>query len=295
MRTRKPIKLPAEYQDTPERRVLDLGRDGMPCIPILGHDTYLKIRKVSPPHVHPECVEISYCLRGDLEFVLGKKVYPFRPGSVFVTRPDERHYLRTWPKGISKYWMLFRIPERGGTVLGLSRKESDWLVDELLHLPRPLFEGGEEVLRNFKRIFRLYDTLPRRTSERGVRMRAAALELILSVIESSKTSDRVFPDVRFKRIAAAIAEHPERDYPFEFLVEQAGMSRTSFLSRFKKAIGFPPHAYVVKCRIDKAKVLLEQGMSVGAISDRLGFSSPRHFTAAFRATTGRLPSKWVSP
>ena len=78
---RKSLKLSFEYMDTPERRVLSLDADGVPCVPVLGFDAYRRQWRAAPIHVHDECVEISLCLRGNLEFEMGGKRYPFRPGN----------------------------------------------------------------------------------------------------------------------------------------------------------------------------------------------------------------------
>ena len=62
------LHLPFEYMDTPERRVLSLERDGIPCIPVIGFDCCRRKWSEAPLHVHDECMEISLCLREDLEF-----------------------------------------------------------------------------------------------------------------------------------------------------------------------------------------------------------------------------------
>ena len=151
MKRRRPLELSFDYIDTPERRVLSLAADGVSCVPVLGFDAYRRQWRAAPIHVHEECLEISLCLRGDLEFELGGERYPFRPGTVFVSRPDEPHRLRAYPKGMSKYWILFRIPARGERILGLSAKETAWLVQELTHLPQRLFAGTKEIRALFKR------------------------------------------------------------------------------------------------------------------------------------------------
>ena len=150
---RKPLKLSFDYMDTPERRVLSLAADGVACVPVLGFDAYRRQWRAAPVHVHDECLEISFCLRGDLEFELGGERHPFRPGTVFVSRPDEPHRLRAYPKGMSKYWLLFRIPARGERILGLTAKETAWLVQELIRLPQRLFVGTKEIRALFKRLF----------------------------------------------------------------------------------------------------------------------------------------------
>ena len=88
MKRRRPLELSFDYIDTPERRVLSLAADGVSCVPVLGFDAYRRQWRVAPIHVHEECLEISLCLRGDLEFELGGERYPFRPGTVFVSRPS---------------------------------------------------------------------------------------------------------------------------------------------------------------------------------------------------------------
>ena len=72
-----------EYSDTPERRCLSLEPDGVFCLPVIGFDAFKKPIDISPSHVHDECLEISLCLRGDLEFELQGKSYPFRPDTIF--------------------------------------------------------------------------------------------------------------------------------------------------------------------------------------------------------------------
>ena len=104
-RKRRPLELSFDYIDTPERRVVSLVADGVACVPVLGFDAYRRQWRAAPIHVHDECLEISFCLRGDLAFELGGKRYPFRPGFVFVSRPDEPHRLGAYPKGMSKYWI----------------------------------------------------------------------------------------------------------------------------------------------------------------------------------------------
>ena len=74
MKRKKALKLSFDYMDTPERRVLSLVPDGVPCVPVLGFDAYRCQWRVAPIHVHEECLEISLCLRGDLEFELGGMV-----------------------------------------------------------------------------------------------------------------------------------------------------------------------------------------------------------------------------
>ena len=286
---RKPIELPADYQEGPERKVVSLEPDGVLCIPVLGFDDFRRPVKASPLHLHREYIEISYCVRGDLSFELGGETHPFRPGTVFVSLPGEKHRLSTWPHGISKYWMLFRIPKKGFPCLHLSPKEVRWLVDELMHLPRRSFEDVSGVCETFRRIFRLYEARTRKTPERTFRLRTAVADLLLAIVDSANSAPRVHPDLRLRAVADEMREHPERQFDFLRKAAECGMSRSSFDVRFKKSLGYSPRTYLIRCRVELAKILLEQGKSVGYIADLFGYSAPRHFSTQFKAVIGRTP------
>ena len=290
---RKALKLSFEYMDTPERRVLSLDADGVPCVPVLGFDAYRRQWRAAPIHVHDECVEISLCLRGNLEFEMGGKRYPFRPGSVFVARPDEPHRLRSYPKGMSKYWLLFRLPARGERILGFSAKETAWFVQELTHLPRRPFPGTKGILAAFKRLFALCDNLPARSVPRRVRIRSAVVELLLEIVEAAHTTTAQQSPERIADVIAAVRADLARGWTIDELATRVGCSHSKLLLAFKQQTGAPPHAFLLACRIERAKELLAAGSdSVATIARALGFASPQHFAGHFKLATGQTPREW---
>ena len=290
---RKALKLSFDYIDTPERRVLSLAADGVACVPVLGFDAYRRQWRAAPVHVHDECLEISFCLRGDLAFELGGERYPFRPGFVFVSRPDEPHRLGAYPKGMSKSWRLFRIPAAGERILGLSAKETAWLVQELTHLPQRLFVGTKEIRALFKRLFMLYDNLPRRSVERVVRIRAAVTELLLALVEAAHTTKALRAADRIAEAIEAVKANLTHDWTLEELATRVGCSASKLLSAFKQQTGAPPHAFLISCRIARAKEMLAAGpRTVASVAADLGFATPQHFAAQFKLATGLTPREW---
>ena len=243
--------------------------------------------------MHDECLEISFCLRGDLAFELGGERYPFRPGFVFVSRPDEPHRLGAYPKGMSKYWLLFRIPAAGERILGLSAKETAWLVQELTHLPQRLFVGTKEIRALFKRLFMLYDNLPRRSVERVVRIRAAVTELLLALVEAAHTTKALRAADRIAEAIEAVKANLTHDWTLEELATRVGCSASKLLSAFKQQTGAPPHAFLISCRIARAKEMLAAGpQTVASVAADLGFATPQHFAAQFKLATGLTPREW---
>ncbi len=285
---------PIVYIDGKERRTLDLRPDGVACIPVLGLSNFQTARTGTEEHVHPGCVEVSLCVRGNLMFEAQGESYPFLPGTVFVSQPTEPHRMRHNPKGLMLYRILFRIPGEGESVLGLPPDESRWLVRQMTHFPLRLFPATERVKTAFERLFESYDTAGRRSAARRLKIRSAALELLLALVEAPHAP--ALPKGRRNPKVDALVERmrtrPEDDYPLETMARESALSTVALNEAFKRATGLPPHAFLLDCRLKKGCELLRKGESVGTVSSRLGFSSPRHFATALKRATGRTPREF---
>ena len=295
------LKLPFEYCDTPELRVLDLSPDGIRCIPVLGR-THLRsggYEDRTPyslgEHMHEECVEISFCQRGELMFESMGREYAFKPGMVFVSRPDEPHRLKMFPKGLLMYWLFFRLPSAGAPILSLPQAEAKWLVNAILGMPRRLFRGDDSIRLAFQRIFMAYDEEQAKTPQRTLRLRLAVTDLLMALIDTSENAPE---RDRISRIEATVDEiraNPAEPVSIDGLVEKLAMSPSHLIREFKRIAGLPPLAFRNSCRIAAAKRELEKGnASIVSIAARLGYSSSQNFATQFRIATGKTPSDWRS-
>ena len=71
------------------------------------------------------------------------------------------------------------------------------------------------------------------------------------------------------------------------------LSYSTFFRLFKSCYGISPVAYLKELKIRRACDLLASGdLSVTAIAERLGYSSPYNFSRAFRENIGVSPSAW---
>jgi AraC-like DNA-binding protein len=286
------IKLGFDYSDTPERKVVSLEADGIACVPAIGFDNFQRAWKVPEVHYHPECLEISLCLRGSFGFEFRGQTRTLLPGNVAVSGPDDPHRFSSYPKRLSKYWFLFRIPAGRFPLLRLPSREKRWLVQELTALPGRMF-NGERLELCFRRIFRIYDSVPAKSPERSLLLRNAVTDLLVRIVECSKSPPRQESNARLKSILREMEEHPERDYRIAELAARAGVSPSNLMKRFKKLTGLPPHAFCVTQRIAKATEMLRQGgRSITSIADELGFASSQHFATSFKQATGVVPKRW---
>jgi AraC-like DNA-binding protein len=64
-------------------------------------------------------------------------------------------------------------------------------------------------------------------------------------------------------------------------------------SLFTKETGLSPHQYVLRVRIERAKIhLRDDTLSVSQVSKLVGFRTQEHFTKVFRRVVGVTPSKF---
>ena len=96
-----------------------------------------------------------------------------------------------------------------------------------------------------------------------------------------------------RRVAQYIEQHLAEEISLLSLAQLAELSPFHFARAFKQSFGVPPHRYLTRQRIERAKALLgERRLSVTEIGLDVGFSETSSFTAAFRKVTGETPTAY---
>ena len=100
-------------------------------------------------------------------------------------------------------------------------------------------------------------------------------------------------DERIARTVSAIHRDSARTFTNGELADIAGMSKSSFTSRFKQVMGQSPGAYLRTWRLDQAaEALLHSSASIDALSFRVGYASKEAFSRAFQTRFHTSPSAW---
>ena len=285
---------PIFYEDGPDWRIVDLRPQGVDCIPLLAFGNFGAVRPGAELHVHPGCIEVCLCRKGNVRYETDSTVYPVLPGHVFISRPDEPHRRCDNPKGMMLYRFLFKVPKHDGCVLGLSRRESVHVAQTLLRLPFRLFHATARLQAAFVRLFAELDAPKANRLAHHLEMRNAALELLLALIEApyAPHSANGRPSRKIKAIADRISSHPETNYPVATLAEEAALSPFAFTEAFKRLTGLTPHAYLIDQRVRRAADdLAQKRVSISFVAEKWHFSSPQHMAAVFRRVLGRTPSQ----
>ncbi|NRF70720.1 AraC family transcriptional regulator [Aquincola sp. S2] len=98
---------------------------------------------------------------------------------------------------------------------------------------------------------------------------------------------------KLARTLTGLHERPGHAWMLETMAAEAGMSRSAFAAEFKAALGTTPGDYLLRWRVSVAQTMLRGGVSVKAVSDHLGYTSPAAFSRAFSQVVGASPRAWL--
>lgn len=105
-------------------------------------------------------------------------------------------------------------------------------------------------------------------------------------------SDTARDSRRIGAVQAMIAERCAETLSLATLAVEAGMSRYHFVRAFSRVVGMTPHAWQIDQRIQRARGLLEQGVSLADAALQLGFADQSHFQRAFKQRVAATPGEY---
>jgi len=77
------------------------------------------------------------------------------------------------------------------------------------------------------------------------------------------------------------------------MAQIAGLSPSHFVLLFAEATSLTPHRYVLRARVDSAKLYLkDKTLSIAEVSRLTGFRTQEHFTKVFRKIVGVTPREF---
>jgi AraC family transcriptional regulator len=126
---------------------------------------------------------------------------------------------------------------------------------------------------------------------------ATASSILQSEIERRSCAKDARPGAlaawQIARVRAFIDENLHRSIHVKDLSSVAQRSTSHFSRSFKQAFGEPPHAYVVRRRVERAcHLMITSSASLSEIALSVGFSDQAHLSRLFRQAFGQSPSSW---
>ena len=111
--------------------------------------------------------------------------------------------------------------------------------------------------------------------------------------ESTEPTQQAFDQARLRRVLDYIESSIQDDMTLDGLAAVAGYSTFHFARKFTQAMGVPPHRYISRLRLERAKAeLAECKLPLAEIALNARFSSQASFTRAFHRATGTTPKQY---
>ncbi len=105
--------------------------------------------------------------------------------------------------------------------------------------------------------------------------------------------DRGLSAPRLRRALNAIRERLEVGISLDELAEVTGLSASHFEVLFKRSMGVSPHQYLLQCRVERARSLLQdEELSLAQVAARAGFCDQSHLTRHFKRIFGVTPGRF---
>lgn len=113
-------------------------------------------------------------------------------------------------------------------------------------------------------------------------------------LQNSKYSrNRNVHYIKVKEILDYVNYNLTQDLSLDHLTEKFYMSKTYLNNLFKLHTGSTVNQYIISSRIASAKKLLQEGVPVSLIYDRVGFNNYSHFIRTFTKIVGISPKQYA--
>lgn len=246
--------------------------------------------------------ELAYIRRGSVGVMAGSTGYTLESGEAIFHLPNEYHNI--WANGESAEVVIISFVCKSPAMrffekrmMSLSEEEKE-LVENLLRLGFETFTDPPDIL--YQRKMNLKQDAARGNLQL---LKLRLEELLIRLMQSEGIIDRqarksVAAGTRNDRLItdSIIKALTEKIYGTTTLDEVcAGVlfSKSHLKALFKKNTGYSIMDYYTHLKLERAKILINEGnLSISDIAELLGYSSIHYFSRVFKAKTGMTPTEF---
>lgn len=237
-----------------------------------------------------EDYHVHFILHGKGTLEIGGKSYKLQRGQIFVIPPDVETYYYSDPEDPWHYtWVSF-----GGTRAGYFLEKAGITAENPV---RDTYIEPERFLELTEKILNHHEL----TVANELLRTSLLYEIIALLVESQNQQkskegeEEVYdysPDVYVNTAIEYIGEH----YPHTKVSEIAsyiGISWYYLTHIFKEKLHVSPQEFLLNYRMEQANRLLRTtGLSVQAVSEKVGYENPLTFSKTFKNKFGLSPKKY---
>lgn len=251
-----------------------------------------------------EFYEINIVLSGSANHYIGEQKMAVTKGDVFILPPDVMHGY-DGSNGFDVYHVLLSpkfLEKHSASLQLLPAFSSLFRIDPLMRArasAQLYFRLSEEEITAFASRF---DTLSTRSHENGsaaiLVCEGEALALIseLCDIYERRSGSSAAPsdgDAAFLASMAHLYEHYNERLTIETLAKIAQMSRSAYITKFKRVTGQTPARLIRQYRVEMIKqLLMDTSLTEEEIAHTTGCVDVSHLIKLFLSEMGTTPSKY---
>ena len=231
-----------------------------------------------------EMWEVVYLSDGAVEVTEDENIYTLSRGSMILHAPMEFHRIRSAHGSSPSGFILSFMAE--GNLPEVLKDGPFALTGEQ---QQAYFHICGEVLRFFEQ------TEP--TDPYAGQAAGAMLSAFLLSLRHSQARVPVLVKsagaLCYQRLIAAMTAAVEQNCSLAELADTCFVSVSYLKLLFRQYAGISPKAYYSHLRLQRAILLLQQGLGITAVAERMHFSSTNYFITFFKKQTGKTPAAYI--
>ncbi|MBQ8639109.1 MAG: helix-turn-helix domain-containing protein [Lachnospiraceae bacterium] len=248
-------------------------------------------------HCH-NCLELNLAEKGTGTYIIGGKLYPIRPGDIFVINNSERHLALHDDEELTLSVLIFDT-------------DSIWKDRHGKEYLKPFFHRAETFsnritssARDYQAMRECFERIGQEEKERRIGWELVTeteAHLLLALLyrcyhenqEIEKTEDGMSRFGRLEAVLTYIDSHFTEPLTLDQLAKEAAVSRNYLCKCFREATGQTLFAYIEQTRIQYAAYLLQTTEEpVARIAVESGFESVSYFNRLFRRQYEMSPGQF---
>jgi len=241
---------------------------------------------VFPRHYH-ETYVIEVVRQGADEFFCDGKTYTATAGQIVLINPHEVHTGKSVGRRPLQYCSLYPTADM---MRGIARQLPGF-PDDLPMFARRVVED-ERIARLLAGAYAVASNRVDAFTAQSILVNTLA-ELIHHHAEPHARTVRAYDDRdAVKRAREYMLEHYDRNITLAELAKVAALSPYHLLRVFRKAVGFPPHEFLINVRVEKARQLIAKGHPLAFTAMATGFYDQSHLNKHFKRIIGLTPGQY---
>lgn len=280
------------YSNRKERKIYTDREHGIPGLRMIGYEQITRATAPLPVHYHRGCFELTYVVRGNVEFHVETERWQLSGGDAFLTQPDERHDTGDSPMSPHTMYWLQLDPGDPTQFLNLREETARLLISQLKQLKERTVSMDRRTENLLREAFEGVSCGTELGRLHAANLLGVLLSLLVKKAGGAETKKQA-PTGDISGAVAYIWAHLQEPVSLERLADLTGLSVSGFQKKFKKQMGSAPRDYINFQKIERAKQLLRQQMAVTEVAMALGFSSSDYFSVVFRRYTSTTPTAYA--